>query len=292
MDLEYKALLHRVMTNGKLRTDRTGVGTRSTFGETLDLDVSNNCFPLLALKRVPMRWCFEETRWFLSGASDERILRAKGVDIWKEWATKEQCAKFGREEGDLGPIYGPLWRNFSGQYFHGDDQIKCLIQDCLATPDSRRLIVTGWNPTTCRTVALPPCHTLWQLYIDEDKVSLQLYARSIDIVLGLPFDVAMYGLLLYMIAAAIDKKPSMLHIRFGDLHLYNNHQEAAELMMNRVSRTPPKLTIAHEPWARQGEACSLDVAHARMLQLINTNWEQVSLQYYDPHPAIKCDVAV
>jgi len=292
MDLEYKDLLHRVMTKGKLRTDRTGVGTRSTFGETLDLDVSDNNFPLLALKRVPMRWCFEETRWFLSGSSDERVLRAAGVDIWKEWATEEQCARFGRKEGDLGPIYGPLWRNFSGSYTPWDDQIKCLIQDCLNTPDSRRLIVTGWNPTTCRTVALPPCHTLWQLYIDEDKVSLQLYARSIDIVLGLPFDVAMYGLLLYMIGAAIEKKPSMLHIRFGDLHLYNNHVEAAETMMNRVSRMPPKLTIAYESWAKQDAACTLDPAHSRTVQLVNTSWSQVSLQYYDPHPAIKCNVAV
>lgn len=279
MDYEYKELLKRVLRKGKLRTDRTGVGTRSTFGESMDLDMRGGCFPLLSLKRVAFRWCFEETMWFLSGSRWEQDLRARGVDIWKEWATAEQCAKFNRAEGDMGHIYGPLWRNFSGQSTENDDQIAKLIQECVATPDSRRLIVTGWNPNECRNVALPPCHTLWQVYIDGDEISLQLYARSIDIVLGLPFDAAMYGLLLFLIARAVGKKPGMLHIRFGDLHIYNNHMEAVELMLLREERRAPMLRT---------KACY----QSGLAAMLATKFEDLELIGYEPHPKIVCEVAV
>ena len=166
--LQYHDLLRRILDNGNRHQDRTGVGTISTFGYQTRFDLRDG-FPIVTTKRVPFRWVAEELFWFLSGSTDEADLRARGVDIWQEWATEEQTARFDREAGDLGPVYGYLWRSFGGDYpqMNGVDQIARLIREIESNPNSRRLIVTGWNPETCDEVALPPCHTLFQFKISE-----------------------------------------------------------------------------------------------------------------------------
>ena len=194
---QYQELLRHILDKGTRHEDRTGVGTISVFGYQMRFDLREN-FPIVTTKRVPFRWIFEELAWFLSGDTSEKNLRARGVDIWVEWATAEQTARFGREEGDLGPVYGYLWRSFGGDYpqMNGVDQIARLIREIETNPNSRRLIVTGWNPATCDEVALPPCHTLFQFKIENEKtLHCQLYQRSADAFLGVPFNISSYALL-------------------------------------------------------------------------------------------------
>jgi thymidylate synthase len=179
---QYQELLRYILDKGARHEDRTGVGTISVFGYQTRFDLRAG-FPIVTTKRVPFRWIFEELAWFLSGDTSEKNLRARGVDIWQEWATPEQTARFNREEGDLGPVYGYLWRSFGGDYpqTNGVDQIERLIREIEKNPNSRRLIVTGWNPATCDEVALPPCHTLFQFKIENEKtLHCQLYQRSAD----------------------------------------------------------------------------------------------------------------
>jgi len=179
---QYQDLLKHILDNGTRHEDRTGIGTISVFGYQTRFDLRTG-FPIVTTKRVPFRWIFEELAWFLSGDTNEKNLRMRGVDIWAEWATAEQTAKFGREAGDLGEVYGYLWRSFGGDYpeMNGVDQIARLIKEIETNPNSRRLIVTGWNPETCDLVALPPCHTLFQFKVENGKVlHCQLYQRSAD----------------------------------------------------------------------------------------------------------------
>lgn len=285
----YLDLVRRILSYGESRSDRTGVGTISLFGEQVRIDLRNG-FPLLTTKKVALRWVAEELFWFLSGSTYEPDLRARGVDIWKAWATKEQCERFGRKEGDLGPIYGALWTRFgANEYVVGDqgvDQIERLLKDLVEKPASRRHLVTGWDPVTCDTVALPPCHTLWQCYVHnpDDEVgyrelSLHLYARSIDVFLGLPYNIASYALLLRMLAFVTGYGARELIISFGDVHLYKNHFNQAELQLTRDPRPLPELVITAP-------------VEDRAPTLFSIRWDWISLLRYDPHPSIKAEVAV
>lgn len=273
----YQQLLKDVLAESEPHDDRTGVGTKSIFGYQWQHDMRTG-FPLLTTKKVAFRWIVEELKWFLSGSTNEKELALRGVDIWKEWATPEQCAKFGREEGDLGPVYGALWRAFpcGGKTLDfGEpetvDQVDELLANMRLVPNSRRLIVSGWHPHYQKLVALPPCHTLWQVKCHGDKeASLHLYARSIDAFLGLPFNIASYALLLELLCALTNRKARKLVISFGDLHIYNNHLEQVDLLLTREPRKLPFLVL------------SVDSL---------TDWTAEVLEY-KPHPAIKADVAV
>ncbi len=277
----YLKLLKDVVQNGEGHDDRTGVGTRSVFGRQWRHDMDTG-FPLLTTKKIPLRWVFEELRWFLSGSTHVKDLQAAGVNIWDEWATAEQCAKFGREEGDLGPVYGRLWRYFGDRGILGSvDQIRNLLEDIVATPNSRRLIVTGWHPRKQKEVALPPCHTLWQVKChSDDRMSLHLYARSIDIFLGLPFNIASYALLLEMLCTVTGRTPKDLIISFGDLHLYNNHAEQAKVQLGRVPHPLPMVRL------------DCPEGTTALERLLAFRWENIKLLNYDHHPKIEADVAV
>lgn len=293
---QYLELLRHVLDNGEAHDDRTGVGTLSVFGYQFRHDMRQG-FPLLTTKKLPFRWIAEEMFWFIRGKTFEPELRAKGVDIWQEWATEEQTKRFGRREGDLGPVYGFLWRHFGGQYLAvgavgnqrpecgfntGVDQIERLMSDLTSNPNSRRHIVTGWDPAQCDNVALPPCHTLWQVKCHPNgEVSLHLYARSIDSFLGLPFNIASYGLLLTLIAAATDRTARDLVISFGDLHIYRNHLEQVEEQLSRTPRDLPRLELR-----------SLDSSSNAMVRLMKIEYEDLELQAYDPYPKIAAPVAV
>lgn len=282
----YLDLLSHVLENGEGHDDRTGVGTRSVFGYQFRHSLSEG-FPLLTTKKLPFRWIAEELFWFLSGSTNEKDLRERGVDIWAEWATAEQCARFSRKEGDLGHVYGGLWRNFLNRHFphepagHGNDQIAALMHDIQSSPNSRRLIVSGWHPIEQRSVALPPCHTLWQVKCHEDgRLSLHLYARSIDSFLGLPFNIASYALLAHLLAWTTNHTPGDLIISFGDLHIYNNHVAQVREQLSREPRELPFLYI-NERLKGHGLAGLLDC-----------KWGDLRLHRYDPHPSIKAEVAV
>ena len=267
----YLDLMHKVLTHGEPKSDRTGVGTRSLSGQTLSFDMADG-FPLLTTKKMAARWIFEELMWFMSGSPYESDLRAKGVDIWKEWATAEQCAKFGRDEGDLGPVYGPLWRSE-----FGIDQIADLLEQIKVNPQSRRLIVTGWHPKLAKQVTLPPCHTLWQVVIGS-RMDLVVYCRSIDLFLGLPYDTASYAFLLNLLAEQTGREPGKLTLQIGDLHIYNNHVEQCKEQLRREPRRLPRLEL------------NLD---GIPLESAKLSWgTNARLIGYDPYPAIKAEVAV
>ena len=287
----YKRLLRHVLDNGEGHDDRTKVGTRSTFGEQWRHTMSDG-FPLLTTKQVTLRWVFEELKWFLSGSTNVVDLQAKGVRIWDEWSTAEQCAKFGREQGDLGPVYGALWRSFPiGQ--HKDeagggstDQIQCLLMNLITNPNSRRLIVSGWSPYHATRVTLPPCHTLFQLKTHFDSsLSLQLYARSIDIFLGMPYNIASYGLLLKMIGLVVGRPVRELIFTFGDLHLYENHIDQARLQLAREPKQLPHVWFNTEAIEGFDEMTPIE-------KLLAIEWEHVVMNNYQHHPKIKAPVAV
>lgn len=288
----YLDLLSRILANGEEHDDRTGVGTLSLFGEQIRFDLRQG-FPLMTTKKLPLRWIAEELFWFLRGSTDERELRAAGVDIWKEWATEEQCARFGRSIGDLGPVYGYLWRNFGGDYpcrqygrVGGLDQISRLMTDLQKNPNSRRHIVSGWDPNSCDSVALPPCHTLWQVKVHpNNQISLHLYARSIDSFLGLPFNIASYALLLTLIAVSTGYGPRELVISFGDVHIYKNHITQVKEQLSRTPRPLPKLTV--NKWDE-----SEDSFWTPLQRLLYFKWDDLKLSNYDPYPSIKAEVAV
>jgi thymidylate synthase len=289
----YLSLLNDILVNGENHDDRTGVGTRSVFGRQWRHNMRSG-FPLLTTKRVPLRWVFEELMWFLRGQTNERELAIHGVDIWKEWATADQCSQFGRQEGDLGPVYGHLWRQFGlsdastsnapgCNPVAGVDQIANLLRDLEINPNSRRLIVSGWHPHLATRVALPPCHTLWQCKVHANgELSLQLYARSIDVFLGLPFNIASYGLLLELLGAITERQTRELIISFGDLHLYNNHQEQAIRQLSRDPRPLPKL-YASTTFPEHGTSLE---------RLLSVKWEDICLLGYQPHSKIEAEVAV
>jgi len=279
---QYHELLQHILDKGVKHEDRTGVGTISAFGYQTRFDLSEG-FPIVTTKRVPFRWVAEELFWFLSGSTNERDLRARGVDIWQEWATAEQAARFGRQEGDLGPIYGYLWRSFGGDYptQNGVDQIARLINEIERDPNSRRLIVTGWNPETCDLVALPPCHTLFQFKVEAGrKLHCHLYQRSADAFLGVPFNISSYALLTHLIAHVCDLEPGEFIHSFGDLHIYSNHLEQVREVLAREPRPLPRLEIIGSAGYRGLEG------------LLNFKYENLQLVGYDSWGKIAAPVAV
>ncbi len=277
----YLDLLREVYEHGGQRGDRTGVGTWSLFGRQYRVDLSEG-FPLLTTKKVHLKSIIHELLWFLSGSTDVADLQKRGVRIWDEWATEAQTARFGRAAGDLGPVYGHQWRRFGatlkadGSYENdGVDQIRRLIDGIRNNPNSRRHIVTGWNPQEADQVALPPCHTLFQFYVHEGRLSAQLYQRSGDIFLGVPFNLASYALLTHMVAQVCAVEVGDFVHTFGDVHLYENHREQAALQLSRAPRPLPTLRI--EPSVKD---------------IFAFEYEHFTVEGYDPHPRIKAPVAV
>lgn len=270
----YLDLLTHVMTRGRDRADRTGVGTRGVFGYQFRHNLQDG-FPLLTTKKVHTKSIVHELLWFLRGETNVRSLQAAGVTIWNEWAD---------ENGDLGPVYGKQWRKWDGQH-RRIDQIEGLIEGLKANPFGRRHIVSAWNPDDVPKMKLPPCHTLWQCYVEEvgfedghrRVLSLHLYARSIDSFLGLPFNIASYALLLSMLAEVCGYVPGELVISFGDLHIYRNHFDQVREQLGRDPRPLPMLSFAF---------------NARPRSIDDFSAESFVLLGYDPHPAIKAPIAV
>jgi len=279
---QYHDLLRHVLDKGNRHEDRTGVGTISTFGYQTRFDLREG-FPIVTTKRVPFRWIAEELFWFLSGSTDEKDLRARGVDIWEEWATAEQTARFGRPEGDLGPVYGYLWRSFGGDYpqMNGVDQIARLINEIESNPNSRRLIVSGWDPRVCDEVALPPCHTLFQFKIENGKtLHCQLYQRSADAFLGVPFNISSYALMTHLVAHVCNLEPGEFIHTFGDLHIYSNHLEQVEELLSRDPLPLPKLEFVKAAGLKGMEG------------LLSFKYENLRLNNYQSHGKIAAPVAV
>jgi thymidylate synthase len=274
---QYLDLLNDILESGRERKDRTGTGTIGVFGRQMRFDLRAG-FPLLTTKKLHTKSIVLELLWFLRGETHVESLQKAGVRIWNEWATADQTAKFGRKEGDLGPVYGHQWRNFGAtdtETKDGVDQIARLVQGIRETPASRRLIVTGWNPREADQVALPPCHTLFQLYVQAGELSCQLYQRSADVFLGVPFNIASYALLTMMLARVTGNKPGDFVHTFGDAHLYKNHLEQAKLQLTREPRELPTMRI-----------------NPSVKDIFGFTLEDFTLEGYDPHPHIAAEVSV
>ena len=277
---QYLDLLDRILTTGAERHDRTGTGTLSVFGHQMRVDLREG-FPALTTKKVHLRSITYELLWFLSGNTHVGWLQDRKVRIWNEWATAEQTARFGRPEGDLGPVYGHQWRNFGATRrpdgtFESDgvDQIRRLVETIRSNPGSRRLIVTGWNPQEADQVALPPCHTLFQFYVQDGALSCQLYQRSADVFLGVPFNIASYALLTHMVAQVCGLGVGEFVHTFGDAHLYLDHLDQARLQLTRAPRPLPRLELAPRD------------------DLFAYEYEDIAVVDYQPHPHIKARVSV
>lgn len=253
------------METGSYKSDRTGTGTYSIFGHQMRFDLSEG-FPLLTTKKLHLRSIIYELLWFLQGDTNIRYLKEHGVSIWDEWADPD---------GDLGPIYGHQWRSWGTPDGGKVDQISQLIRQIQETPDSRRLMVCAWNVGEIDKMALPPCHVLFQFYVNNGEISLQLYQRSADVFLGVPFNIASYALLLMMVAQVCNLKPKEFIHTLGDAHIYSNHVEQAKLQLSRDPRPLPTMRINPE-----------------VKDIFSFQYEDFTLEKYDPHPHIKADVAV
>lgn len=262
---QYLDLLADVMTNGTDRSDRTGTGTRSVFGRQMRFDLGQG-FPLLTTKKLHLKSIIYELLWFLRGDTNVRWLQERGVKIWDEWAD---------ENGDLGPVYGSQWRSWPDGKGGTIDQIANVVHSIRTKPDSRRHIVTAWNPAEVDDMALPPCHCLFQFYVADGKLSCQLYQRSADIFLGVPFNIASYALLTHMVAQVAGLKAGDFVHSFGDLHLYSNHFDQAEEQLRRDPRPLPRLTLNPD-----------------RTDIFGFEYEDFLITGYDPHPHIKAKVAV
>lgn len=275
---QYLDLLKDIQENGKSKEDRTGTGTYSVFGRQLRVDLSEG-FPMLTTKKLHTRSIFHELLWFLQGSTNIGYLQENGVRIWNEWAT---------EEGDLGPVYGKQWRSWACPDGSTVDQISDVIKKIKTTPHSRRLIVSAWNPAFLPDetispqdnvkqgrMALPPCHTLFQFYVRDGKLSCQLYQRSADVFLGVPFNIASYALLTHMVAQVCDLDVGDFVHTFGDLHLYSNHLEQAREQLSREPRSLPQLKINPE-----------------IKNIFGFSFGDFEILNYDPHPSIKAPIAV
>jgi len=289
---QYHDILHSILEHGAEHEDRTGVGTISHFGYQTRFNLREG-FPIVTTKRVPFRWIAEELFWFLSGDTNETNLRAKGVDIWKEWADEEHTRRFGREAGDLGPVYGYLWRSFGGHYpaRDGVDQIARLIREIETNPNSRRLIVSGWDPGECDNVDLPPCHTLFQFKIDQRALTngrtnapflhCQLYQRSADAFLGVPFNISSYALLTHLIAHVCELEVGEFVYTLGDYHIYKNHLDQVQQVLAREPLPLPRLEIRDDERKLRG-----------LEGLMNFRFENLALVGYEAHAKIAAPVAV
>jgi thymidylate synthase len=261
----YLDLMADILANGVRRGDRTGTGTLGVFGRQIRFDLSRG-FPLLTTKKVHWKSVVAELLWFLRGDTNVRWLQERGVTIWDEWADPET--------GDLGPVYGKQWRSWAAPDGRSIDQMAKLVDGLRANPNSRRHIVSAWNPAEVEDMALPPCHCLFQFFVAEGKLSCQLYQRSADVFLGVPFNIASYALLTHMVAEVVGLEAGEFVHSFGDAHLYLNHVEQAELQLTREPRPLPRLALA------------------RKTDLFAFEPEDVGLEGYDPHPHIKAKVAV
>jgi thymidylate synthase len=280
---QYHDLLRSILANGSEHKDRTGVGTISHFGYQTRFDLGEG-FPIVTTKKIPFRWVAEELFWFLSGDTNEANLRAKGVDIWAEWADEEHTSRFGREPGDLGPVYGYLWRSFGGHYpvRDGVDQIARLISEVYTNPNSRRLIVTGWDPKYAENVDLPPCHTLFQFKVEAGKLlHCQLYQRSADAFLGVPFNISSYALLMHLIAHVCELGVGEFVYTLGDYHIYKNHLGQVHELLSREPLPLPRLKIIDE-----------DERLRELDGLLSIRYENLALVGYQSHGKIAAPVAV
>ena len=280
---QYHDLLKSILANGTEHDDRTGVGTLSHFGYQTRFDLRDG-FPIVTTKKIPFRWIAEELLWFLSGDTNEANLRARGVDIWAEWADEEHTRRFSRGPGDLGPVYGYLWRSFGGDYpeRNGVDQIANLIEEIERNPNSRRLIVTGWDPRQADKVDLPPCHTLFQFRVEQGRIlHCQLYQRSADAFLGVPFNISSYALLMHMVAHVCGLDVGDFVYTLGDYHIYRNHVAQVEALLAREPYALPKLEILDEAKQLRGLA-----------GLMAMRYENLKLIGYQSHSKIAAAVAV
>ncbi len=280
---QYHDLLRSILEHGKEHHDRTGVGTMSCFGYQTRFDLRDG-FPIVTTKKVPFRWVAEELFWFLSGDTNEANLRAKGVDIWAEWADEEHTRHYGRVAGDLGPVYGYLWRSFGGNYpvRDGVDQIARVIREIQRNPNSRRLIVTGWDPRQSEKVDLPPCHTLFQFKVEDGGIlHCQLYQRSADAFLGVPFNISSYALLIHMVAHTCGLDVGDFIYTLGDYHIYKNHLEQVEQLLSREPLTLPRLQINDKPERPRG-----------LEGLLMMRYEDLELVGYQSHGKIAAAVAI
>ncbi|MCB6902314.1 thymidylate synthase [Hoylesella buccalis] len=262
---QYLDLLHRILEEGKVKTDRTGTGTKSIFGHQMRFNLEDG-FPLLTTKKLHLKSIIYELLWFLKGDTNVKYLQEHGVSIWNEWAD---------ENGDLGPVYGHQWRSWPDHRGGTIDQIQNVIDLIKHHPDSRRMLVTAWNPADIGEMALPPCHCLFQFYVADGRLSLQLYQRSADTFLGVPFNIASYALLLQMMAQVTGLKAGDFIHTTGDTHLYLNHIEQAKLQLTRTPRELPQMKL------------NPDVKN-----LFDFRYEDFELLNYDPWPHIKAEVAV
>lgn len=262
---QYLGLVRRILDEGHHKTDRTGTGTLSIFGHQMRFDLADG-FPLVTTKKVHLKSIIVELLWFLRGDTNIAFLHEHGVTIWDEWAD---------ENGDLGPVYGHQWRSWptpSGEHI---DQIARVVESIRSRPDSRRHIISAWNVAEVDSMALPPCHTLFQFYVAEGRLSCQLYQRSADVFLGVPFNIASYALLTMMMAQVTGLAPGEFVHTFGDAHLYVNHLDQARLQLTREPRPLPRMELA-------AGVSAIDAFH----------YEDFRLTGYDPHPAIKAPIAV
>ena len=262
---QYLKLLQHILDTGVSKQDRTGTGTLSYFGYQMRFNLREG-FPLVTTKRLHLKSIIYELLWFLKGETNIQYLKEHGVSIWDEWAN---------DEGELGPVYGKQWRSWEGADGKTVDQISDLIQQIKRNPDSRRLIVSAWNVADLPKMALMPCHTLFQFYVADGKLSCQLYQRSADVFLGVPFNIASYALLTMMVAQVCELEPGDFVHSFGDVHLYNNHIEQAKLQLTRTPYTLPQMKL-----------------NPSIRNIFDFQFEDFTLENYQFHPAIKAPVAV
>jgi len=262
---QYLDLLQHILDRGVRKDDRTGTGTLSTFGYQMRFDLRQG-FPLLTTKRLHIKSIIYELLWFLQGDTNVRYLQEHGVRIWDEWADAD---------GELGPVYGVQWRSWRGADGQTIDQISEVVAQIKRNPNSRRLIVSAWNVGEIAQMALPPCHALFQFYVSDGALSCQLYQRSADVFLGVPFNIASYALLTMMMAQVCDLQPGEFVHTLGDAHLYLNHLEQAQLQLTRAPRPLPQMVINPE-----------------RRSIFDFQYEDFGLQGYDPHPSIRAEIAV
>ena len=262
---QYLDLLQHILDNGVEKSDRTGTGTKSCFGYQVRFDLQQG-FPLVTTKKLHLKSIIYELLWFLKGETNVAYLKEHGVSIWNEWAN---------ENGELGPVYGKQWRSWEGADGKMVDQVSDLIKQIKANPDSRRLIVSAWNVADLPKMALMPCHTLFQFYVADGKLSCQLYQRSADVFLGVPFNIASYALLTMMIAQVCDLEPGEFIHTFGDVHIYNNHIEQVNLQLSRKPLLLPTMKL-----------------NPSVKNIFDFTFEDFTLENYQSHPAIKAPVAV